>query len=310
MSGDFDLAWYDVTQIDTLNEVTDGTLETSGVWTPLALQYERAKFGIGQNRSKHFGNSQTPTIDKRTKFWGLYELDLVPMKYSASPAWDWWSIVKNAFYGTGVEPAAPALRPSTISIGAKLNYTTAQFWTLLGCKHTQVQLSGKMTEDPLSLKISGMSRFATKNTTDYVQGSATRGADPPKEEIIPSTDVSIFLDGTDKSSDIEDFTLTLARGYKQLGRDSTNGLAFRAFAPRSFSGKLELNMGSTSLAQMDKFLADQNVTCEMRVQNSTGGKKIQFTAGKHQGADQEHKSEELSMLKLDIDGNSFLTSTL
>lgn len=310
MSGDFELAWYDVTQIDTLNEVTDGILETTGSWGPLALTYERAMFGIGQKRMSHFGNSQTKSIDKRTKFWGLYELDLVPLKYSVSPAWDWWSIIKNAFYGTAAEPAPPSLRPNTISIGAKLNYPTPQYWTFLGCKHTQVQLSGKMTEDPLSLKISGMSRFATKNTTDYVQGSANRLSNPTADPIIPSNDVSIFLDGTEQSHNVEDFTLTLGRTYKQMGRDSTNGLAYRTFAPRSFSGKIELNMGSSSLAQIDKFLADQNVTVEMRIQNSTGGKKIQFTAGKHQDAKQPHQKEDQSLLNLDIDGLSFLVTTL
>lgn len=310
MSGDFELAWYDVTQIDTLNEVTDGILETTGAWGPLALAYERAKFGIGQSRMTHSGNSQSKTIDKRTKLWGLYELDLVPMKYSSSPAWDWWSIVKNAFYGIAAEPAAPALRPGTLSLGAKLNYSSPQYWTLLGCKHTQIQLSGKITEDPLSLKISGMSRFVTKDSTNYVQGSATRLADPPKDPIIPSNDVSIYLDGTEQTQNVEDFTLTLARAFKQMGRDNTNGLAFRTFAPRGFTGKLELNMGSSSLAQLDKFLADLNVTVEMRIQNSTGGKKIQFTAGKNQDASQEHKKEDQSLLKLDIDGSSFLVTTL
>lgn len=306
-----DLSYYDVLEVDHIVEAADGTLPTSGNWTRYNLAFQRAKFGIGENRIKHYGNSQTLSIDKRVKKWGLYELDLIALKYSASPLWDWWTVVKNAFYGSASEPAPPALRPGTVSIGAKLNYATPEYWTLRGCKHNQIQLIGNMTQGELKMKVSGMSRFATLDTIDYIQGSASRLAAPAKDPIIPANDVTILLDGTDRSTEIEDFTLTLSRVLKQAGRDSSDGAAFREFVPNTFEGKLELKQEPLRSEHMTKYLADTPITCEIRAQNSTNGKKIQFTAAKHQKSDQEHQEQVApSMLSLDIVGSTFSVSTI
>lgn len=306
-----DLSYYDVLEIDTIPESSDGILPTSGNWQRYALAYQRAKFGIGENRIGHYGNSQTLSIDKRVKKWGLYELEFLLLKYSASPAWDWWSVVKNAFYGSNSEPAAPATRPGTVSIGAKLNYATPEYWTLLGCKHTQVQLIGNMTQGELKMKLSGMSRFATLNTTDYVQGSAARLTAPAKDPIIPANDVKILLDGVDRSTEIEDFTLTLSRTYKQAGRDTNDGAAFREFVPMTFEGRLELKQEPLRSEHMTKYLSDTAITCEIQAQSSTNGKKITFSAAKHHKGDQEHQEQVApSMLSLDIVGSTFSVNTI
>lgn len=306
-----DLSYYDVLEADIIPESVDGQLPTTGNWQRLALAYQRVKFGIGEQRINHYGNSQTLSIDKRVKKWGLYELDLLALKYSSNPLWDWWTIVKNAFYGSAVEPASPALRPGTASIGAKLNYATPEYWTLRGCKHTQFQLMGNMTQGELKMKISGMSKFATLDTTDYIQGSAARLNAPAKDPIIPASDITILLDGTDRSTEIEDFTLTLSRAYKQAGRDSSDGSAFREFVPNTFEGRLELKQEPLRSEHMTKYLSDTGITCEIRAQNSTNGKKIQFTAAKHRKGDQEHQEQvSPSMLSLDIVGSTFLVSTV
>lgn len=308
---DVNISYFDVLELDQIAESVDGTLPTSGNWQRLALAYQKAKLGIAENRITHYGNSQSLSIDKRVKKWGIYELDLLALKYSASPLWDWWSFVKNAFYGTAVEPAAPSLRPGTVSIGAKLNYATPEYWTLRGCKHTQVQLLGNMTQGELKMKVSGMARFATLDTTDYIQGSATRLTAPAKDPIIPANDVTILLDGTDRSTEIEDFTLTLARTYKQSGRDSSDGAAYREFVPNTFAGKLELKQDPLRSEHLTKYLADTGITCEIRAQNSTNGKKIQFTAAKHRKGDQEHVEQQSpSMLSLEIEGSTFSVTTI
>lgn len=306
---EINLSAYDVTQIDYIADLDDGNIPQSGTWIPLISGFKRANFKIEENRIEHRGNLQTLSIDQRVKKWGSFDLELLNLKYHANL--DWWDIVKKAFYGTGAEPASPALRPATIAIGAKLNRPTPEYWTMLACKLNEVTLGGSFVDGHTTLGLKGLSRKPAFNTTNYVQGTAVRGSDPTKTPLIPASDISIYLDGVDRSTEIQDFTLTLTRTYEQHGRDANDGMLFREFIPSDFDGRLDVKQDPLRSTHLTNFVNDTAITCEIRAQNTTNGKKIQFTAAKIKPAEQEHaEGQNPSTLSLAIVGSTFSVSTL
>lgn len=307
---EINLSWYDLTQLDIIDETAEGTLPTAGAWMPLVPLFKRARFGIGENRVVQRGNKQTIAIDKRVKKWGVFEFDLLLFKYAAGPPiWDWWNIINKALYGAAT--GAQVLRPASISLGAKLNRTTPEYWTFSGIKLEQAVLRGSFIEGEAILSIRGISRKVSFNTTNYIQGTATRNADPSSTPMVPASDISILLDGTDRSTELDNFNLTISRTYKMSGRDATDGINFREFTPQTFDAKLEVQQDPLRSEHMTKFVDDTAITCEVKAQNSASGKQIQFTASKHKGSEQEYSEGEApSMLTLVIDGQTFNVNTL
>ncbi len=319
------LSYYDVTNIDILQDSNqDGSIVQSGTWIGQAFAKKSAQFGIGENRLKHRGNSQTLTIDKRVKEWGMFDIELLLAKYEASPspAYDWWNWINWSFYGGAT--GSPATRPGGMYIGAKLNFATPNFWILSGAKTEQVVLKGNMVTDHLSMAVRGIAKYARLDTNDYVQGTATRRADPAKLPVIPAADVLVKINNVDVSTLINDFTLTLSRGIEGRGKSATasgttsqiatSGKHFREITPNIFDGRMDFNIDpyDTTSTQLLNYLNDTALaTCEIRIPNETNGKNIQFTASKIVTADQKHtEGQSPSAIALSIDGSTFNVATL
>jgi hypothetical protein len=322
------VSYYDVTQIDYQSDsVDDGAIPQSGSssWIPLALAYKTAKFAEMQERIKHRGNLQTLMIDVRAKKHLAWELEYLALKYDAtSPAYDWWDIISKGFYGGAT--GAPVTRPSALWIGAKINRTTPEYWTAHGAKIEEFTIKGDMTKDHMSVLLKGIARGFSFNTTNYVQGTATRRADPAKVPIIPAQDTLIKINNVDLTTVVADWNLTMTRKFEQRGRSATvagsgtqialDGSNFREFVPNTFDGKLSIKLDpySTITQNLIDYLADTALaTCQLDAQSGSGsfGKSIKFLASKTQKADQQHATEKSpSIIELEIDGSSFQVDTL
>jgi len=320
------VSWYDVTQLDWASDgVDDGAIPQSGanIWKALALAYQRALFQVVENRIEHRGNLQTLSIDQRVKKALAIQLEYIALKHDAgSPAYGWWDLISQAFYGGAT--GSPSLRPSTAWIAAKINRATPEFWLASGVKIEELVLRGNMTEGPLTVALRMIGRGFRLDTNNYVQGTATRRADPPKTPIVPSNDVTIKVDNIDVTNLVQEFTLTLGRAYERRGRSSTvagssaqialDGLNYREFIPSTFDGRLELTLdpfGTTTKELIDYLNDTALATCELRAENTTNGKNIQFTASKIKGADQEHReSQSPSTIALRVDGSTFNVATI
>lgn len=320
------VSYYDVTQLDYQADSADtGAIPQTGSnsWVPLALVYSRAKFAEMQNRIKYRGNLQTLAIDVRTKKWLSWQLEYLALKYDATaPAYDWWDIINKGFYGGAT--GAPVTRPGALWIGAKINRTSPEYWTIHGAKIEEFIIKGDMTKDHMSVLLKGIGRGHSFNTANYVQGTATRRTDPAKIPIIPAQDTLIKINNVDLTTVVADWSLTMTRKYEQRGRSATvassgtqiglDGSNFREFVPNTFDGKLSIKLDpySTVTQNLIDYLADTALaTCEIQAQNTTNGKQIQFTASKTQKADQEHMTEKSpSIIDLEIDGSTFNVNTL
>lgn len=320
-----DVSWYDVTQFDWKADSTDdGAIPQSAAneWKPLQQEYQRVLFRLGENRIQHRGNLQTLSIDQRAKIWLEIQFDHILQKYdSNSPAYGWWDLINQAFYGGAT--GAPATRPGTAFFAAKINRTTPEYWLAFGAKIEQLVLRGSMVDGPLVAQVRAIARGFQFNTTNYVQGTATRRAVPTKNPIIPSDDVTITVDGADITSLVQDFTLTLNRVYEKRGRSATaaesgtqiatDGKNYREFAPSTFDGRLELTKDpyGTVTDSLTDYITDKALsTVSIAVEKQTNGKTITFSASKTKQADQEHtEGQAPSSVAMIIDGSTFSVAT-
>ena len=320
-----DVSWYDVTALDwAVDGVDTGAIiqSTTGTWKPLAQEYKTARFTEMQNRVEHRGNLQTLSIDKRVKKWCEIQLEYIAEKYDAnSPAYGWWDLISQAFWGGAT--GAPVTRPSTAWIGATINRTTPEYWLIGGVKIEQVIIKGSMVDGVMTVGISAIGRAHQFTTATYVQGTATQRAASTKAPIVPSNDVTITVNAIDVSTVIQDFTLTLTRGYEKRGRSATvaasgtqigtDGENYREFVPTNFDGKLELTLDpyGTTTANLIDYLADTALgTVSISAENATNGKTITFSASKTKTADQDHaEGVAPSVISLAIDGSTFGLTT-
>lgn len=317
------VSYYDVTQLDWIADAVDsGAILQSGVWQPIIQEFKQVKFTENQNRVQHRGNSQTLTIDQRTKKWVDIEFEYIAEKYDAtSPAYGWWDIISQLFYGGAT--GSPTLRSTLGWIGAKINRATPEYWLCGGVKAESVVLKGSMTEGTMGISIKAMGRFHQFNTTNYVQGSATRRANVTKDPIVPSNDMTITVNGIDVSTLVQDFTLTMTRKYEKRGRSATvaasgtqvatSGQNFRELLESDFDASLELNLDpyGTTTAQLLTYLADTQMTDVSIAETASNGKVINFTASKINSADQSHAEQQSpSTVSLSIIGQTFNVTTV
>lgn len=322
------LSYYDLTQLDYVNDANnDGAIPQAATlanqWVSLISAFKRASFRSRENRIKHRGNLQTLSIDKQVKKWLEWELELLALKFEGgTPDFDIWDIVNKSFYGGAT--GAPVTRPGNIFLGAKLNRTTPEYWTAFGCKAEEFVLRGNMVQDHLSMTLRGVARGFVFNTTNYIQGTSTRRAEPVKTPIVPAQDVTVTVDGADQTDLIQEFTLTLRRVYERHGRANTvvgsssqvaiDGKNYREFVPNTFEGRLALVIdpfGTTSERLIDYINDIAQGTYEIKTSGATGAKQIQFTASKTQDAPQENvEGQSPSIVNLDIEGSTFNVATV
>lgn len=320
------LSYYDITQFDYHDDSTkDGLIPQSAAnsWIPLAPAFKRIDPKLGENRVKHFGNSQTLTINKRAKRWLDWSFELLALKYdSTSPAYDFWDLVSKCFYGGAT--GAPTSRPGSVLFGLKYNRTTPEYWTAADAKALDFTLRGNMVQDHLSFLMTGLARLQRFDTNNYVQGTATRRANPTLDPIVPSKDTTFLIDGADETKFVQTFSLIMRRTYERSGRADTvagsssqiavDGLNFRELVPNTFEARLELELdpyGTDSARIIDYFNDTAQSTFEIKTQQETGGKKIQFTASKQEGADQPHQEAvSPSRISLTVEGSTINVATV
>ena len=320
------LSYYDITQFDYANDSTkDGAIIQSGSnsWIPLALAMKNVDPKVGENRIKHYGNSQTLIINKRSKRWADWAFELLALKYDVtSPAYDWFDLVNKCFYGGAT--GAPANRPGSVFFGIKYNRATPEYWTLADAKAEEFILRGNMVTDHLSFLMRGRSRISRFDTNNYVQGTATRRANPTSDPIIPSKDVTFVIDGINETKFVQNFTLTMRRAFEYSGRADTvsgtasqiavDGLAFREFVPNTFEARLEFELDpyGTDSPRITDYINDTDLlTCEIKSEQGTGGKQIQFTASKTEGADQTHReAQSPSRISLLVEASTININTI
>lgn len=318
-------SYYDLTQLDWgADNSDDGAIpqSTANFWKPLVQEFKRAFFSIDENRLEHRGNQQTLSIDQRTKKNLQVQLDYIAEKYDAnSPAYSWWDIISQAFYGGAT--GSPALRPAAAWIAAKINRATPEYWLTHGVKFEEVVIRGSMVDGPMTISLKGIGRGFRLDTNNYVQGTTTRRTALTKDPIIPSNDVTIYVNGVDVTTLVQEWILTMRRTYDKRGRSATvsgtssqmalTGFNYREFIPSLFDGKLELTLdpyGTTTAQIIDQLNDTALSTVSISAQNVANGKTITFSASKTKQADQEYaEGKSPATISLLIDGSTFNVTT-
>ncbi|MBI5697129.1 MAG: hypothetical protein HZC29_01200 [Thaumarchaeota archaeon] len=184
------VSYFDITEFYwTPDTAKSGAIIQSGAnaWKPLVDGFDRILMKHREERYQSRGNLQTLSIDQQVKKWIEWEYNMTALKYdSASPALGYWDFIAQAFYGGAT--GAPAIRPGAAQLGVKINRSTPEFYTISDAVISSVQFKGSFVKDALMLLYKGMGRLYRLDTNNFVQGTATKRASPPKIPIVPSNE--------------------------------------------------------------------------------------------------------------------------
>jgi len=167
-----------------------------------------------------------------------------------------------------------------VSIGAKIDLTTDEFWHLKGCKLNTLELRGNvLTNEPVTATCGILSQIASYGTTDYVSGDATRGAAPDTDYIYPS-DCDLEIPAASSIyGKLSEWTLRINRNLIKRGRDDTTKTLFRSFEEGELEIELGIVMDFESKTELDDFMGATPRTATLELPSGVGGRAITLTNG-------------------------------
>jgi len=296
-------AGYDVVECLWIDEGADfGTTPTTGTWKPIWLVNNfhpkprpifKEKVGVGR---------QLPSDFIEVKKYAEARIELELLAKQADPAFEWtdiWHyIITNAAYG---EAFSLGKRLKSLSIGAKLDLATDEFWLLKGCKPTGFSIAGEL-DSPLKGSIDILSQVASFGTIDYVSGDATRQANPASDYIKhEDSDVIIDVGGNGASSIIDrlnSWEFSVRRTLERKGKAATDPKLYKTFVEKDVVLELRVNLDFDSIAQLTQFLNTTPFDAVIKIPSAADGRQITLSNGKWLELDIPHR--ELDLIALDL----------
>lgn len=291
-------AGYDVTECLYIEESTFGTTPNSGTWKPIALvnnfdpRYRPAykeKIGIGRQLP-----SKYVLVKKFAEFTINHEL----LAKVDSPSFEWtdiwYYIITNETYGASFSLGK---RLKTLSIGAKLDLATDEYWLLKGCMLTRYEIASGGVDQVLTGTIEGIAQDASQSTTDYVTGTATRQANPTSD-YIKHGDCDILISDSSIYNSVNSWAFTVERTVEKRGKASSDAKLYRTFAPTRCDINLRINRDFDSTTQLSQFLNDTEFTAIIKIPSESGGRQITLSGGKWQELTIPHR--EIDLIAMDL----------
>jgi len=291
-------AGYDVVECVYIEESTFGATPTSGTWKPIALVTNfdprprpiyKEKIGIGR---------QIPSGYTRVKRYAEFTINHELLAKESSPEFEWtqiwYYIVTNQAYGASFSLGK---RLKTLSIGAKLDLSTDEYWLLKGCMLSRYEIGSGGADQVLTGTIEGVAQLATFSETDYVSGTATRQANPTSD-YIKHGDCDLKIAESSIYDSLNSWSFVIERTIERKGTDSSDATLYRTFAPTRCDISLRINRDFDSKTELNQFLNDTSFTAELYIPNESGGRKITLSGGKWQELSSPHREIDLIDLTL------------
>jgi len=276
-------AGYDVTEVMWIKEATFGSTPTSGEWlhagNPIGFDprhrpiYKR-RIGLGRQYPSAF--------DLVKKYAELtLEYELMKKDTTIGSEYEWTELIAYIFGETG-NAATITLEKhiSPLSIGAKLDLATDEFFLLAGSKLTEIEIRSAI-EEVVSCRASTLSQKMTHGTVDYVSGTATRKTFPTTDPIYFS-DLDLTYKGSSILDSIQNFAFRIRRDIQRRGSDSTDKKLYRAFEEQGLSIEFEITRDFNSTTELTDFLGDTAFNVNIDIPSGSGGRRIELSGGKWQ----------------------------
>jgi hypothetical protein len=290
-------AGYDVTECLFIEEATFGTTPTTGTWKPMWLvnnfdpkhrPIQKPKIGVGR---------QLPSSYTEVKKYAEALIELEMLAKQGSPAFEWtdifYFICTNSAYGATFNFDK---RLKSLSIGAKLDLTTDEYWLLKGCKLTGFEISGEL-DNPLKARINVLSQIDSFGTTDYVSGSATRQANPTSE-YIKHEDCDITIAASSIIERLNNWTLSGRRTIERKGKSTADAKLYKAFVERDAELSLRVNLDFNSTTELTQLLSATEFTATVSIPSGATGRLLTLTNGRW--AEHASPHRELDLISMDL----------
>jgi len=291
-------AGYDVVECVYIEEPTFGTTPTSGTWKPIALVTNfdprprtiyKEKIGVGR---------QLPSKYVRVKRYAEFTINHELLAKETSPEYEWtqiwYYIITNAAYGSTFSLGK---RLKTLSIGAKLDLSTDEYWLLKGCMLNRYEIASGGVDQVVTGTIEGVAQLADFSETDYVTGTATRQANP-SSDYIKHGDCEITIAGNDIYDSINSWSFVIERTIERKGKNASDGTLYRTFVPTRCDISLRINRDFDSTTELNQFLNDTEFTAVLKIPSESGGRQITLSGGKWQELSSPHREIDLIDLTL------------
>jgi len=290
---------YDVVEVVWIEETSFGVTPTTGTWKHAGLPTGFEPRPQLQWKEKVGLGNQIITDNVKIKEFAELTFAYELLKEQATPAYQWTNLIAYILGETG-EATTINLekRIKSLSIGAKLELATDEFWLFKGCKLNTLELSGNVeTNEPIVATLGIISQKASYGTTDYVSGTATRQAAPTTDYILPS-DCDLLYGGSSIYARLSEWRLRINRNLIKRGRDDTDKTLFRSFEEGKVEVELSIVLDFDSRIELEDFLNATKKDVAIQVPSGTGGRSINLTGGKWREATIPKRELELIALTL------------
>lgn len=295
-------AGYDVTEVMYLLETTEGATPTTGAWNPISTPTNfdpkprptlKGKVGLGR---------QLPSMFVETKRYGEFTIEHELQAKQADPAFEWMNfyyyILTNATFGNSMSLGK---RLKSLTIGAKLDLATDEFWWMIGAKLKGYEIGCKGVDQVITGAITGEALSYYYGETDYVAPTAIRVA-LPTTAYLKHGDIDIQQkpSGGAYSSIFErvnSWSLGVQRTLVKRGSNASNGKLYKTIQPTDCKLVLKLNMDFSSRTQLEQFINTTQFDALLKIPAGSAGRELELLAGKWT----EHSSPAREVDLIDVD---------
>jgi hypothetical protein len=299
-------AGYDVTEVAFLEEDVFGTKKTTGAFKPIPQVVlfdpqvnptKRPKTGLGRQIA-----ASIPTVKKNFDL----QLNMELVTKSTSPAFEWNELfyygLSNGAYG---DTYSLTKRLKSITLGAKLDLATDQFWTCTGNKLNTMELGCPDITDVLKLNMGFFVQNAVFNETDYVSGALTRqGAVAANQPSLRLGDLDMELDSgggySSLISRVNSFNLRVDRTLQRRGNAASDKQLWAAFVEGRCNVVLAMNLDFNSINEYTQTVGDTEIDFKITIPDASGGRIITLSDGKFTRFRTPHREVELIAVPVEL----------
>jgi len=268
-------AGFDVTEAMWIKEATFGGISQSGTWQffgdVIGFDGKRRpvykpRVGIGRQYPKEL------SLQKEYAEL-LVEAELLKKDVTVGEEYEWLNPYA-AIWGADAVAATVNLEKHCFStvVGAKLDLTTDEYLTFVGCKPNEITLKVDL-ENPMKLLYSLVSQKKTHGTVDYVQGTADRKTFPT-ESYIRLADCDVEYNSASIIERLQALEFTMRREINKRGSKTGAGTLFAKFSEVGLSMEVSLTLDFDSTNELTDFLGDTTRDIEIHVPTGSGGRQI------------------------------------
>ena len=271
----------DIAEVVFIEEAAFGTQPIAGAWlqfgNPTGFGFE-PQYTV--HRKRGLGHQKPTAFKKIKEFWrGRVDFDVLVK--DTSPVYNWSAILDMIINKTGAN--IPADQGNFMSMGAKIDIATDEFYALNGGKLDSLTVGGSAVDDVIKASIEGIFQSGDYSETDYVTGTATRTAEIDSATVAyGDCDVLWGVDASEATilSRLNSWSWNFTRAHRMRGTLAGATTKYREFVGVQQDITASLNIDFDSKTELEYLIDQTGFSLILKVPTGTGGVQIDCDGGK------------------------------